>query len=355
MTMAATHTRNPNGPRIHLVTGANGHLGNTLVRALLARGHTVRAGVRQPADDRAFQGLACERVRLELQDPATLRAALQGVDVLYQVAAVFRHWARDVQREIIAPNVEGTRLVLEAAAAAGVRRVVYVSSVAAVGHTGEPLDEQHWNADCHGNPYYRAKVESEQVAWSTARQLGLSLVTVLPGAIVGPYGHAAEHRLTDTMKFLDAVQRRQLPFDPDFHFNFVDVRDVAEGLIAAAERGRAGERYLLANRHPSSLGDMITALGHGAPAYRVPRKAPRAVLLAMAGLQQGLARLTGQPPQLLPSQVRLFHGVQQVYRIAKAEAELAWRPRPPAQALQAGFDWLARRSAEADVPRLAVR
>lgn len=337
----ATHT-----PRLALVTGANGHLGNTLVRALLARGHAVRAGVRQPHDDTAFQGLACERVRVDLLDADSLRRALAGVDVLYQVAAAFRHWARDVEREIVQPNVEGSRLMLQAAAAAGVRRVVYVSSVAAVGHNGQPLDETHWNDEAD-NPYYRSKIEAEHAAWQTARQLGVPMVSVLPGAIVGPYAHhQTAHRLTDTMKFLDQVRRRKLPVDPDFHFNFVDVRDVATAMIDAAERGRPGERYILANSHPSSLADMLAALGGTSP-WRVPPKAPRWLLAAMASMQHTLARVTGQPPELLPSQVRLFYGVRQVYDIGKAQRELGYAPRSPAEALAAGFEWLARRDATA--------
>ncbi|HEY0957383.1 MAG TPA: NAD-dependent epimerase/dehydratase family protein [Roseateles sp.] len=320
-------------PPLSLVTGANGHLGNALVRALLAQGQAVRAGVRRLDDTRPFEGLACERVPLELMDAPSLRSALAGVHTLYQCAVVFRHWAQDAERDIVQPNVEGTRLILQAAAAAGVRKVVYVSSVAAVGHDGLRMDERSWN-DEQANPYYRSKIASERAAWETARRLGLPLVTVLPGAIVGPYAH----RLTDTMKFLQTIRAGKLPLDPDFHFNFVDVRDVAEAMIQAAERGRPGERYILANRHCSSLADMLKALDGRRP----PARAPRGLLMAMAGLQEGLARITGRAPELLRSQVRLFHGVRQEYDIAKASRELGYAPRPPAEALAAGYAWLAQ-------------
>ena len=319
--------------KISLVTGANGHLGNALVRALLANGQTVRAGVRRLEDHRPFQGLDCERVPLELMDAASLQRALTDVNVLYQVAAVFRHWAPDPEQDIVRPNVEGTRLILQAAAAAGVRKVVYVSSVAAVGHDGSTRDESHWNEETD-NPYYRSKIVSERAAWQTAHQLGLPLVTVLPGTMVGPY----VHRLTDTMKFLDTVRAGKVPLDPDFHFNFVDVRDVASAMIEAAKRGRPGERYILANRHSSSLVDMLQALGNG---RRAPPKAPRALLMLLAGMQEMLARFTGSTPELLRSQVRLFHGVRQEFNITKAERELGYSPRPPAEALAAGFAWLA--------------
>lgn len=340
MTSNPTPQHSNTRPGLALVTGANGHLGNNLVRALLAGGHRVRAGVRRLDDDAPLRGLDCERVRLDMLDARSLQSALAGVDVLYQVAAVFRHWARDAEREIVQPNVEGSRLVLQAAAAAGVRKVVYVSSVAAVGHNGRLLHEGHWNTET-GNPYYRSKIASEQAAWEVARQLGLAMVAVLPGAIVGPHAH----RLTDTMKFLDQVRLGRLPFDPDFHFNFVDVRDVAAGMIAAAERGRAGERYILANETCSSLTDMRAALHGGVAPAHTPRKAPRWLLMAMASLQQGMARLGGPAPELLTSQVRLFHGVRQLYAIDKARHELGYAPRPPADALAAGFEWLAQRDA----------
>src|SRR5918994_3478784 len=111
--------------RLSLVTGANGHLGNNLVRTLLERGEQVRAGVRNPANTEAFEGLGSEVVRVDLMDKVSLMEALEGVQTLYQVAAVFRLWARDPEQEIIQPNLEGTRNVLEAAAESGVRRVIY--------------------------------------------------------------------------------------------------------------------------------------------------------------------------------------------------------------------------------------
>jgi dihydroflavonol-4-reductase len=324
---------------LSLVTGANGHLGNTLVRALVARGERVRAGVRNPSDRSAFVGLDCELVYAELGDKEALLQALRGVEVLYQVAAVFRHWARDPEAEIVNPNVEGTRNVLEAAAEAGVKRVIYVSSVAAVGHNGQPLSEAHWNSE-RGNAYYRSKILSERMAWEVSQRLGLDLVVVLPAAMVGPNAQ----RLTDTMSFLDDVLHRQVPLDPDFHFNFVDVRDVADGLIRAAEKGRAGERYILANEHSSPLAALIEAVNAVTPGYRLPSPAPRWLLLSVAWFQERWAQLSGRPAKLLVSQVRLFHGVRQEYDIAKARTELGYRPRPPARALLEAFAFLRQRS-----------
>lgn len=321
-----------------LVTGANGHLGNTLVRALLEQGYRVRAGVRNVDNRTAFQGLDCELVYVELLDEESLSKALQGVEVLFQVAAVFKHWARDPQAEIVQPNVEGTRRILHAAKRAGVKRVVYVSSVAAVGHNGQALDEQQWNVE-QDNPYYRSKILAEQLAWDMARALDLWMVAVLPSAMIGPNAT----RLTDTMGFIESIRQRKLPLDPGFHFNFVDVRDVAAGMILAAQKGAPGQRYILANERSSSLAQIIDAANAVAAGYRLPASAPRWLLLALAWVEEARARLTGRPAQLLQSQVRMFYRVRQEYCIDKARQHLGFAPRSPEAALQAAFSYLGSR------------
>lgn len=323
-----------------LVTGANGHLGNTLVRALLERGERVRAGVRDLDNRAPFAGLACELVYAELQDKAAMLKALEGVDVLYQVAAVFKHWAKDPQAEIIDPNVNGTRILLAAAAEAGVKRIVYVSSVAAVGQNGQPLTEDDWSAEEH-NAYFKSKILAERAAWHAAQTHGLWMVSVLPSAMIGPNAV----RLTDTMNFLASVQKREVPLDPDFHFNFVDVRDVAQGMIQAATRGRPGHRYILANEHSSPLASLVDAANAVTPGYRLPPRAPKWLLLCVAWLKERVAQITGAPANLLVSQVRMFYGIKQEYSIAKARSELGYKPRPPEEALRMAFAYLSERPA----------
>jgi dihydroflavonol-4-reductase len=326
--------------KLCLVTGANGHLGNNLVRALLAQGHRVRAGVRDLDNTQPFAGLDCELVYAELEDKAALLKALEGVEVLYQVAAVFKHWALDPEAEIVRPNVEGTRTVLEAAAQAGVKRVVYVSSVAAVGHNGQPLNEDSWNQDL-SNPYYRSKILAEQQAWKTAQTHGLWMVRVLPSAMIGPNAY----RLTDTMAFIQSIYQKAVPLEPNFQFNFVDVRDVADACIAAAEQGVAGQRYILANQHSSPFSEIVAAANAVAPGYRLPPRAPKWLLLGIAWANERMARLTGKPAQLTLSQVHTFYGVRQEYDSGKAREHLAYRPKPAAAALQETFAYLQQRRA----------
>jgi dihydroflavonol-4-reductase len=333
---------------LSLVTGANGHLGNNLVRTLLERGERVRAGVRNPANTEPFEGLGSEVVRLDLMDKGSLLEALEGVETLYQVAAVFRHWARDPEQEIVQPNLEGTRNVLEAAAEQGVRRVVYVSSVAALDTNSPyrkgPFDESSWHTNYYGNPYYRSKIESEKLAWQLARELGPDMVSVLPSTMDGPN----YSRLTPSMGVLDSVIRGSLPVDVNFRFNFVDVRDVAQGMIAAAERGRAGERYILAGDESMGIPRMIEIAREFAPGLRIPPRVPRPVLTAAASAMEIGGRLTGREPAFLRSQVKLYYGVEQEFVTDKARRELDWKHRSSEEAVRECFAYLIEREEDRD-------
>ncbi|MHB1280766.1 MAG: NAD-dependent epimerase/dehydratase family protein [Acidithiobacillus sp.] len=128
-----------------LVTGANGHLGNNLVRVLLGKGEKIVAGIRNPANRAALADLECDITQIDLLDRSSLVKAMTGVSVLYQVGAVFKHWAKDPEREIYQANLQGTRNALEAAAEAGVRRIVYVSSLGALDRSRTPITETTWN------------------------------------------------------------------------------------------------------------------------------------------------------------------------------------------------------------------
>ncbi len=128
---------------IVLVTGANGHLGNNLVRLLIAKGYQVRASVRNIKNIKPFEGLDCEVVQADITDKNSMLQALRGVDTFYAVGAVFKLWAKDPQKEIYDVNMNGCKVMIEAAAQAGVKRIVYVSSIAALDYTkGIPINEE---------------------------------------------------------------------------------------------------------------------------------------------------------------------------------------------------------------------
>ena len=325
--------------QVSFVTGANGHLGNNLVRLLLSKGELVKAGVRDVKNIQAFTELDCELIYAEMLNEQAMMDALKGVDVLYHVAAVFKHWAKDPESEIVQANLKGTEIVLRAAAKNGVKKIVYVSSVAAIGHDGTTLDESNWNNETN-NPYYHSKIISERRAWQLAEELNLQMVSVLPSAMVGPHSI----NLTDTMKFIESIRLKKLPFDPNFHFNYVDVRDVAEGLFAAGTKGKPGQRYILANENSSDLKLVIKTINGLKSGYRNLPKMPKWLLLVLAWSMKIVSKLSGKPADLIKSQVQLFYGVKQEYDISKSKRELGFSPRPPQQALLAAFSYLDQKA-----------
>ena len=325
-------------PETYLVTGANGHLGFNLVQHLVKHGKQVRAGIRNEDYRSLFSGMDCEVVKADLLDKKTLANAMQGVDVLYQVAAVFKQWVKNPQRDIIEANLTATRNALEAAKAAGVAKVVYVSSVAALDHTRHPFDESTWNSD-FSNPYYRSKTESEQLAWELAEQLQLWMVTVLPAMIIGGHCHG---RYTPSMEALSSVLNNKFPFDPRFHFNFIDVDDVAKGMVAALNQGRHGERYLLANRDHMSTTEMFELGQKLFPKTKKPPKVPKSFLALIAVLGETLSRFTGKAPLLMRNWIDLYHQADYRCDTTKAEKELGFKPLPPEQALIRAFKSIAQ-------------
>lgn len=315
-----------------LITGATGHLGAAVVRAALRDGHEVRVLVRPTSDTRGIDGLPVERVAGDLLDADSVRAACDGCGLVLHVAAVHRNWApRD--EDILDPAVLGTENVLRAAKAAGVRRVVITSSNAAVGYGDDParpLDETSWNAAPHA-VYIRAKTLAERRGLELGRELGLEVVSVLPCGIVGPY----DHRRTPTTKSILAVAGGG-PSVLDVAVT--DVRDVADGVLLAAARGRPGERYLLAGENctKEQLAAIVGVLT-GRPAQAM--LPPRFVMQILAWVGELRARLGGPDPDITRAEILDVYGRHLLYDSRKARSALGWSPRPAAEALGAALRW----------------
>ena len=190
-----------------LVTGANGHLGNNLVRALIKENYQVRASVRDLNNKKPFEGLNCELVYADLLNKESLKKAMKDVTIVFHVASVFKHWSNNPQKDIIEPNVIGTKNIMEAAAACNVDKVIVVSSIATLDHTLVPMTENTWNSS-FPNAYYQSKQEAEQMAWEMARELQVNLITVLPSSIIG--GQVWSN-LTPTMAFFDGILNNVFP------------------------------------------------------------------------------------------------------------------------------------------------
>ncbi|MBO0931947.1 NAD-dependent epimerase/dehydratase family protein [Fibrella aquatilis] len=327
-----------NGKPVSLITGANGHLGNNLVRHLLAQGETVRASVRNLKSREPFAGLDCELVPADITDKSSLLRAMQGVTTLYAVGAAFKLWAKDEEKEIYEVNMQGTRNIIEAAAEAGVRKVVYVSSIAALNYATLPSKESYGFNPDRRNAYYRSKNDAEQLALALAKEHNLRVVTVLPSAMIG----SEAFTLSESFGILKSVYDGNVPIETSFTLNWIDVKDVAAGCYAAAQRGVNGRRYILANEKSMTLRETTTLTMELFPerGLKIPPAVPKAVLYAIAFIMEQSSRFTGKPPLLRTNLVSMLFGVPQDFDISQARRELGFTPKSPDQAVREALLYL---------------
>jgi dihydroflavonol-4-reductase len=317
-----------------LVTGGTGFVGAHVVRALLARGEDVRCLVRATSASANLDGLEVERVVGDLRDAPSLRAALRGVRVLYHCAADYRLYARD-PRELYRSNVEGTRAILAAAAEEGVERVVYTSSVGALGLApGEGVADETTPVTLERmiGHYKRSKflAEREAEAWAAR---GLAVVIVNPSTPVGEL----DVKPTPTGQMIVDFLERRMPAYVRTGLNLVDVRDVAAGHLLAAERGRVGERYILGARNMTLreiLEELADLTGLPAPRVRLPHWIP----FVAAACDTGLARLRGRAPRVPLEGVRMARH-HMWFDAAKAVRELGLPQSPVRDALARAVAW----------------
>ncbi len=312
------------------MTGASGHLGNNLIRMLSKTGKKVIAGVRQPVTSEILKGVNCEIVYTDVLDRASLEKAMQGVDILYHCAAVFRHWAPDPQNEIIKANLDGTRNVLETAAKLGVKKIIYVSSIVALDRNTQPMNEHGWNSD-FSNPYNHSKTVSEQLAWEIAGNLDMFMISVLPAAIVGPHIYG---RLTPTMKLLDSIISNASRVDIGFVQNIVDVHDVAAGMMEAADHGHNGKRYILGNEMSISTTRIFEIAHELYNEILLPPLAKKEYLLQYAAGEEAKSLVTGEEPALIRQNVELMYGADIRLDISAARADLGFAPQSPESAVK---------------------
>lgn len=320
-----------------LVSGASGFVGSAVVRALLVHGYTVRALLRPRHDAANLDGLDIERASGDLLDPASLDAALRGCEGLFHVAADYRLWTPR-PAELLRTNLRGTRNILRAASARHVRRVVYTSSVATLGHPADdtPADEDTPArlADMIG-AYKRSKYLAEALAARRAHA-GQDVVIVNPAAPVGP----RDRKPTPTGRTILDAARGRMPAYVDTGLCVVHVDDVAAGHVLAFERGQRGRRYVLGGDNLSlkAILTIIAELTHHAP----PRlRLPHGLLLPFAHAAEALARTTGHAPTLTVTGLRLAR--QHMYFSShRAETELGYHARPAREALADAIQWLDR-------------
>lgn len=328
------------------VTGATGLLGGHLVRELLSRGHRVRALVRER---RRGAALLPDEARLELVvgdlgDVAGFAAALTGVTVVFHAGAYFREAGQggSHERALERINVEGTRALIAAAYAAGVRSVLHVSSIGTLAPSapeGRAVDEgMRIRAHETRNAYYRSKVLADAVVEEALEEhRDLWAAFVLPGYMNGP-GDSGPTAAGRTIQ--DFVGGR-LPGVLDAHFSYVDARDVAWACVEAARRGKRGRRYIVAGQR-ASLAEEYAILERVTGVVAPTRRVPMRLLGAVALVQEAWARLSGRPVLLGLATYRLLRddGPHGRFDSSRAERELGVRFRPLEETLADAVRWL---------------
>jgi NAD+-dependent farnesol dehydrogenase len=318
-----------------LLTGGTGFVGKNVARALFSRGHEVRLIAREGSN---LDGLpAAEIVRGDVCDAATLRRAAEGCQAIMHMAALVKMWVPE-RDEFARVNVEALRGALAAAEAVGAR-LVYTSSFMAIGPTGaEPADESQVHpGHSFRNDYERTKAQADVLAREAAAA-GRDVVLLYPGVVYGPgdrtAGNIVVNMIADHLR--GAFPGVIGPGDRLWSYAFVE--DVAAGHVGALERGRRGERYLLAGENVT-MNDFFRVLAEasGVPPPRF--HIPYAAASALGWMLYAWADLTGQPPRLTHEVVGVFRE-HWAYTSAKAERELGYGRTPLREGLRRTLDWL---------------
>jgi dihydroflavonol-4-reductase len=317
-----------------LVTGVSGFVGSAVARALAAQGRQVRGLVRASSPKANLIDFPGTLVEGDARDAASVAAAMQGVRHLFHVAADYRLWAPD-REEIVRNNRASTEIVMRAALAAGVERVVYTSSVATLKPREDaPVDETRAATPEQAiGVYKRSKVIAERLVEEMVAREGLPAVIVQPSTPIGP----RDVKPTPTGRVIVEAANGKMPAFLDSGLNLVHVDDVADGHLRALDRGRIGERYILGGQDVM-LGEMLSEIaaivGRKPPTVRIPR----GPLFPLAWANEQLARATGRTPFLTLDSLRMAKH-RMFFTSAKAEAELGYRARPHVRALEDAIGW----------------
>jgi dihydroflavonol-4-reductase len=321
------------------VTGASGFIGSAVVRSLLADKRRVRALVEPGANLKNLDGLDVERVTVDVCDGDGMKRALEGCDALYHLAAIYKLWMLDPE-PIHRVNIEGTVATLLAAQAARVRRIVYTSSIAAIGlasrddDPGALADEStRFNLFDIANDYILTKWQSERIAMRFA-QSGMPIVVVNPAFPFGPRDIAP----TPTGKIVLALLKKEVPGVSPGGFCTIDVDDCAMGHLLAEEKGRVGERYILGNDN-ISIGDFMNLVCKvaGTPTPRLPLPKMMSAGIAL-GMELWADLVSREEPRATYRSMR-YAQRSAFFSNAKAKRELGLPSRPLEESVRRAVDW----------------
>ena len=318
-----------------LVTGASGFVGSAVMRCLLAAGHEVRCLVRPGNDRRNLDKLAVEISEGDLRNTASLQRAVSGCDNLFHVAADYRLWVPDPET-MYDINVRGTRALILAAAEAGMKRMVYTSSVAALGLNpdGTPANEETPSslATMIGH-YKRSKFLAEQAVQQLTGEHKLPLVIVNPSTPIGP----RDIRPTPTGRMVLDTLCGRMPAYMNTGLNVAHVDDIAQGHLLAYAHGRAGERYILGGENMTLL-QILQTIDEisGQQVKRI--NLPANLILPVAWMMEKTAMIAGTEPRVSVDSVRMAKK-KMFFSCEKATRELGYQYRPAVEALRDAISW----------------
>ncbi len=312
-----------------LVTGSTGFVGSSLVRLLLTGGEEVRVLVRTGSDRRNLFGLDVEIIEGDLLKPNTLKPAVDGCQGLYHVAADYRLWTRH-PKLMFEANVGGSVAILKMAADAGVKRMVYTSSVATLGINNNGVSDEQSPVN-YGNMigvYKQSKFKAEEAVRKLVNIDGLPVVIVNPSTPIGP----RDIKPTPTGRMIVEAVAGRMPVFVDTGLNIVHVDDVAAGHILAYEKGQIGERYILGGTD-MELSEILMHIAHFMGRKPPTIKIPHNVILPIAYLAEAWTFLTGGDNPFVAVDGVKMAKKKMFFSSAKAQRDLGYRARPAGDAL----------------------
>ncbi|MHB1570982.1 MAG: NAD-dependent epimerase/dehydratase family protein [Solirubrobacteraceae bacterium] len=313
------------------VTGATGVIGRALVNRLIERGDDVVALARSDASARALADRGVRVARGDITDEVALARGMAGCETAFNVAGVNTLCVSD-PREMERANIDGAVAAVRAAARAGVPRLVHTSSAATIGEpAGTVANEWTGHRGWYLSTYERTKTEGERAALTAAREIGQDVVFVNPSSVQGPGRASGTGRLL--LAFLDGRLRAFV----DTHVSMVDIGDCVEGHLLAAQRGQAGERYLLSGIRVT-VAEALALAAEIAGVQRRPRLVPRRFATIAGTAVEYAFRLRGRQPPVCREMVRtLLHGHR--YDGSRAERELGVRYSDPRDTVRRTVEW----------------
>ena len=327
-----------------LVLGSNGHLGYNLTKELVAKGYHVKAGVRDINDESKtehLKSLGVEIVEADLLKKHQLIEAMKDVDAVFQLAAVFNVTSKNPEQEVLEPTVQGAKNVVEACAQAQVGKLIFTSSIVAVGTVKEgdkPLTEESWNERAI-EPYAIAKREAEKHAWELAKRYGVNMVAVLPATMIGP----GFYRHTPSTLSFELLLKGKIPFALPITMDFVDVRDVARAHILAYENKNAKGRYICSGE-PLSFKELFTKIKKLSPETKVPGNVLPKWMLGLVPTLDWIGHKLEGTPRFSSSELIKEYGARlQLVDNTRIKSDLGWTPTPIDNSIVDTLSWVRQR------------